>query len=308
MQPLLRTSIVGFALVTAFAYPASAQQTRSRTVYVSVLDKDGAPVTGLEASEFEVKAGGKTQTIVSVKEAAAPLRIAILDADQGTGAYQAGIARFMQTLLGRAEFSLTSVIIQADKVTDYSPDGRVLSEGLSKLGRRGRQAGAQLLDAINEAAKTVNAEGKRPVILVTRLGGEGPATIQGKDVMEQLRKSRAILYVVSSAGADGRAPSLVNSNDSVAVQQGQALRDSEMSETSQQLSIVLGDGSKESGGRHDQVVGTSHAQTVQRVANELLHQYEVTYEGPDTLKAGDKLAVSSKRRGVTVRAPSRLPN
>jgi hypothetical protein len=52
----------------------------------------------------------------------------------------------------------------------------------------------------------------------------------------------------------------------------------------------------------------SHAPTVQKIANELLHQYEVTYEGPDTLKPGDKLAVSSKRKGVTVRAPARLPN
>jgi VWFA-related protein len=289
MRHLIRATIVILAGAAVFVQAAPAQQTRTRITYLSALDRDGAPVTDLQATDLEVKAGGKVQTIVNLKATTTPMRIAILDADQGTGAYQAGIARFMQALLERAEFSLTSVIVQADKLTDYSQDGPVLSEGLKKLGQRGRQVGAQLLEAINEAAKSVNAEGKRPVIVVTRLGGEGGTTLQGKEVMEQLRKSRAILYVVSAAGAESSS-------------------DSGISETAQQLSIVLGDGSRESGGRHDVVVGATMTQAVQKIANELLHQYEVTYEGADTLKPGDRLQVSTKRKGVTVRAPSRLPN
>src|SRR5262249_46286868 len=148
-----------------------------------------------------------TQTIVGAAEAKTPLRIALVVADQGTGAFQLGLARFMQTLLGHAEFSLTSVIVQPEKIVDFSPDGRVLSEGLNRLGPRGRERGAQLMEAIEEATKAVRHDARRPVIVVTRLGAEGPTPLQGKDVMEQLRKSGAILYVVSSAGAQGRAPS-----------------------------------------------------------------------------------------------------
>jgi hypothetical protein len=70
---------------------------------------------------------------------------------------------------------------------------------------------------------------------------------------------------------------------------------------------VLGDGSKDSGGRHEQVVATTHAKALEQLAQELLHQYEVDWMVADGMKPGDKLSVDSKRKGVTVRAPSRLP-
>jgi len=70
---------------------------------------------------------------------------------------------------------------------------------------------------------------------------------------------------------------------------------------------VLGDGAKESGGHHDQVIATTHAKALEQLADELLHQYEITYTLPDGVKPSDRLSVSSKRKGVTLRAPSRLP-
>jgi hypothetical protein len=289
-------------------------QAPTRTIYISALDKDGLPVSDLQAVEIELKVGGKTQRIVSAAEATLPLRVSILDADQGTGAFQQGIARFMQTLLGHAEFALTSVIVQPQKITDYSGDARVLSDGVSRLGQRGRERGAQLLEAIQEAARSVRRENRRPVILVLRLGGEGVTSLQGKDVLEDVRKSGAILYAVSSAGAQGRAPNQNPNPDEtnpdrarVNAQQGQ-LRDDELADSMQHLGTVLGDGVKESGGRHDQVIATTHAQAIQRIANELRHQYEVTFEMSESVKPGDKLAVSTKRKGVTLRAPSRIAN
>ena len=53
-------------------------------------DKDGAAVTDLQAADFEIKVGGKVQEVAGVRPAAVPLRIAILVADQGTGAFQLG--------------------------------------------------------------------------------------------------------------------------------------------------------------------------------------------------------------------------
>ncbi len=121
---------------------------------------------------------------------------------------------------------------------------------------------------------------------------------------EELRKSGAALYVVSTAGAQGRAPSQARAG--ISAEQAQ-LADSELADSSTNLALVLGDGSKESGGRHDQVVATTHAKALEQLAQELLHQYEVDCTVPDGVKPGDKLAVTSKRKGVTVRAPARLP-
>src|SRR5689334_475832 len=60
----------------------------TRTIYVSATDKSGAAVSDLQAGDFEIKDGGKACAIVSVAPAEIPLRIAVLVADQGTGAFQ----------------------------------------------------------------------------------------------------------------------------------------------------------------------------------------------------------------------------
>ena len=281
---------------------------QTRTIFVSVTDKTGASVTDLQAADFDVKEGGKVCAITSAAPAEIPLRIALLVADQGTGAFQLGTARFMQKLLGHAEFALYSVVIQPEKLIDFSHDGAELSAALKRLGPRGREVGSgQLLEAIQEATKEVQHEDRRPAIVVMRLGGEGPTTLNGNDVRDALRKSGAVLYVVSGAGAQGSAPPQARGTDAVSVQQGQ-LRDQELTDRQFALNQVLGDGAKDSGGRHDQVVTTTHAKAVEQVAEELLHQYEIKYALPDGAKRADKISVSTKRKGVTIHAPSRVPN
>ena len=61
---------------------------------------------------------------------------------------------------------------------------------------------------------------------------------------------------------------------------------------------MLGDGSRESGGRHDQVISTTLIPTLDHLADELLNQYALTYVVPDGVKLTDKLSVASKRPGV----------
>jgi hypothetical protein len=283
-----------------------AVQQNTRTVYVSALDKNGSSVKDMSAAEFEVKEGGKAREIVSAEPARIPLRVALLVADQGTGAFQRGVGLFMQKLLGHAEFALISVIVQPEKLIDYSHDGRELSEALSRLGPRGRQPGGQVMEAIQDATKDVRHAQRRPVIVVMRLGREGPTALSGHDVLEDLRKSGAALYVVAAAGAQAAAPPQATGTDAVSVFQGQ-LRDSELAESASNLGQVLDGGAKESGGRYEQVIATTHGRVMEQLADELLNQYEIRYVTADGVKLNDKLSVSSKRKGVSVRAPSRPP-
>ena len=112
----LTLSIVGFVVACALAGSASAVastprerraslgtglgdrvvQPRTRTVCVSATDKNGSAVADLQASEFQVKEGGKTAEVLSAQPATMPLRIALIVADGGTGAFQLGMATFMQ--------------------------------------------------------------------------------------------------------------------------------------------------------------------------------------------------------------------
>lgn len=317
MPHLLRSSIatavatltvVGAVPLGARVAPAQGAGSPTRTIYASVTDKSGKAISDMQASDFEIKDGGKTSDIVTVAPAKIPLRIALLVADQGTGAFQRGSAQFMQKLFGHAEFALYSVVVQPEKIVDFSHEGSELNAGLARLGARGRQIGtAQLMEAIQEATKEVQHEDRRPAIVVMRLGGEGPTSLSSNDVRDALRKSGAILYVVSGAGAQAAPPPQTRGTDDMAIAHGQ-FRDQELVEAQNNLNTVLGDGAKESGGRHDQVVATTHAKALEQVAEELLHQYEIKYRLPEGAKPSGKISLTTSRKGATIHAPSRVPN
>ena len=61
-------------------------------------------------------------------------------------------------------------------------------------------AGTQLIEAILDAAKIVRREGSRAAIVVMRMGGEDTTTIAARTVLNAIRASRAVMYVVSPAG------------------------------------------------------------------------------------------------------------
>jgi hypothetical protein len=286
---------------SGFVTAAAAQS--NRTLHVSAVDRKGVPVTDLQATDFDVKIGGKKLEVINAAPSDTPLRIALLVADAGTGGFQGGIASFIEGLSGRAEFALISVVLQPEIVVDYSSDNVILRAGLRRVGSRGLQRGAQLLEAIRDATKHVRREGTRPVIVVLRVGGEALTTTAGNDVREHLRKSGAILYVMSTVGAQRPPPS--QAREGLSTEQAQ-LHDDEAVESAHNLGLVLGDGSKESGGRHDQILSTTLSPTLTQLADELRNQYELTCLLPVGVKLTDKLSISSKRKDVTVRAPARL--
>jgi hypothetical protein len=296
--------LLGGILAAAPAPALSTRLSESRTIYVTALDRDGRPVTDLQPGDVAVKIGGDRVDVTSVEPAQMPLRIAVLVADGGTGGFQQALGHFMQKLLGHAEFSLTSVIVQPELIVDYASEGGPLRDGLLRLGPRGRQHGAQLMEAIREAAGTVRSSGRRPAILVLRVGSEATTPLTGKDVREQLQASGALLHVVSTLGA--QRPPASSARPGISNEQAQ-MEDADTAGSILNLAQVLGDGARESGGRHDQVVSTTLVPALEHVADELLNQYAITCTLPSGLKPTDKLSISTTRKGVKLQAPARLP-
>ena len=125
------------------------------------------------------------------------------------------------------------------------------------------------------------------------VGGEEHSPMQPSHVLDQLRKSGASLYVVSVAESTLRSTAAVNKPADLL---GENLAKNE----------VIGDGPKQSGGRHDEIVAAPGVvQAIQLLAEELANQYAVTYVLPDGVKPSDKLNVTTKRRGAVLRAPVR---
>lgn len=305
LPTLLLTGAIGAACVLA-SEVLIARQPTTKTLYVTALDNRGVPITDLGPAELEVKAGGKAMEIVRMQPGQMPFRIAVIVSDGGTGGFQQGVANFMQKLLGQAEFSLISVITQPEIVSDWASEGAVLKEAVRRVGPRGRArgAGSQLMEAIQGATRGVASDGRRPVILVLRAGGEAETPLEGDQVREDLRMSGAVLYVVSTVGA--QRPNASSARTGISSEQAQ-MHDADNANSTLNIQQVLGDGSKESGGRHDQVISTTLVPALVRIADELLSQYSVTCVLPAGVKPHDKLAISTKRKGAKIQAPARLP-
>jgi len=132
-QLLVTCAIGGAGLLAPSA--VIARQPKTQTLYMTALDKQGVPITDLEAGEIEAKAGGKAMEIVRMQPAQMPFRVAVIVSDAGIGGFQQGLANFMQKLLGKAEFGLISVVTQPEVVSEFfaTPSG-VSARGAGRAG------------------------------------------------------------------------------------------------------------------------------------------------------------------------------
>ncbi|MDQ3350090.1 MAG: hypothetical protein M3545_19260 [Acidobacteriota bacterium] len=301
-MPWMLCSVGVLQLVLA-APPGSAAPPQvapqGRTVYVTAVDKAGAAAPGLTAADFLVKIGGKAREILHVEPATAPLRIALIVDDNGSGIFRYPVGKFIERLFGRAEFAISKVAGQTQRMVDYTSDGRELSEVVALLGPRPETAdGGQLLEGIAETAREFEKRrAARGIIVALTVGGEEHSTLPAQYVLDQLRKSGAALHVVSVSASAVRSR--------VAVQKPGALLGENLS-----LSEVLGEGPKQSGGSANEIVATTGVVSgLQQLAQTLLHsQYAVSYSQRDGEKLSDKVSVSVKVPGIRVVAPTRIPD
>jgi VWFA-related protein len=296
-----RLSALGLAIaITAGLHaqqpPGPNGSPPARTVFVTVTDRHGVPVEDLTAADFELKEGGKIVQVVDAAVAEQPLQIALIVDDNGTGLFRAALARFVQQMEGRAVMAVSTVVGQTMKLVDYTPKAEALLRGIATLNARpGSPDGGQLLEGIYEAALELRRrEALRPVIIALTVGGEEHSTVTSDHVLDNLRDSRAALHVVSVEGAALRS--------TVAAQ-----RPRDLMQENLHLQRVLGDGSKQTGGRYQSIVASpGYLSALQQLASELTSQYQVTYTLPPGVKASDRLHVAVKRKGLTVRAPNRI--
>jgi hypothetical protein len=290
----LRAALFVVACVPLLAGASAEPQTRR--VYVTAVDANGATVSDLTAADFLVKEGGKARDVVKAGPAAGLLQIAILVDDNGTGIFRYAVGKFIELLLGRAEFAISTVTGQTLKLVDYTTSTQALSEAIGKLNTRpATNDGGQLLDGISETAQDLNKrKAPRPVIIALTVGGEEHSPLPAHHVLDKLRESGAALHVILVVNTTLRSQSNPTTPG--------ALLGENMN-----LAEVLGDGPKQSGGLRDEIVAAAGVSGgLEHLADALKHQYLVEYTLPDGVKPSDKLSVTVKRRSVTVHAPTRI--
>lgn len=292
-QPLLSCCLALLAGATAAALPQAAQ---TRTVHITAVDAKGAPLATLSAADVAVKEGGKARDVVSVEPASAPLKLVLIVDDNGSGLFRPSIAVFLNQLIGHGDFAIQTINGQVQKIVDYTHDVPALQGAVNRLGPRpATPDGGQLLEGIFEAAKDLRRrEAVRPVIVVITVGGVEHSPLRADQVLDALRDSQARLHVISTASSAVRTTNT-------------ASRPADLLDAPLNLAEVLGDGPKQSGGRHAEIVATAgFVLPLQQLADELLHQFVVTYTLPSGAKPDERLSITPTRKNISLRAPTRI--
>jgi hypothetical protein len=280
------------ALLCAATIVTSAQG-QTRKVYVTAFDANGAPFTDLSLEDFIVKEGGKPHPIVSLGPATAKMQIALLVDDNGSGIFRVGVARFIEALLGRADFSISVVAGQTMKLVDYTSDPGPLSDAIAKIGARPTTQETLLLDGLMGVAKDIEKRKMpRPVIVALTAGAPDVTPMQPDDALNELRKSGAQLYVVALLTHGAATPT----------------RPGDLLNEGHALAAVLGDGPKRSGGDRVEISAIAGVDTgLGHFAEDLKRQLVLEYS-LEGAKPSDRVSIALKRSDLTLHAPTYVPN
>jgi len=303
-----RWRILFAAIVLSCAWqvsePSARAPQRSRTVNVTVTDGKGRPVANLGPADFELKEDGKTRAVLSAEPAQTPLSIAVLLNDKGSdiNEIRAALATFVRRVEGRAELSVVTVVPSIVKVFDYTSSGAEMMAGVRRTVWRAGPPGGLILTAIADAADELKRrEVRRPaIVVITFEGDEFRSHRPAETILAALERSGAVLHVVAVGTPTMRRM------DRALVESGNAQGDDWIIDQ-QNRNAVLGEGPRVSGGRrHEITVATGLTNALNEVADDLVNQYLLVYDGASDIRASRRLSVSAKRRGITVRAPAKI--
>ena len=275
------------------ALPSSAvgAPPQQQTVYASVLDAAGVPVTGLSTTDFVVREDGVDREVMSAAPASEPLRIAVLvDTSQRMGRSINDVRRALRAFIasthGQNEIALFEFGERPNLLVNYTRDPALLDAGVGRIFAR-PATGSYLLDAVIDASKSLRgAEGVRSAIVVITSQGPEFSNRYHETVLNELRTSHATLH-------------------SFVLEQSR--RRLSLSDGAREREITLDEGARLTGGRREYLLTSmSLSDRLQSLSRELASQYQVAYTRPDGLIPPRTLDLTVRAPRLTVRA-TRVP-
>jgi von Willebrand factor type A domain len=272
----------------AMVWPgALGAQAIQRAMYVSVVNEAGAPVPDLGPTDFVIREDNVEREVLRVVPAVDPMQIALL-VDNSQAArddishMRTALPPFIAALTGGEGKNQVAIIAIGERptvFTDYSSSPAALKKGVDRIWAM-PDSGAYLLDAIVEVCQGIKKrEATRPVIVSITTEGPELSNLQHEQVLEPLRASGAAYHAITM----GR-PS------------------SSLSDEVRNRNIVFDQGPRTTGGSRDPLL-TSMAlgERLMLLANQLMHQYKVTYARPQSLIPPERVTVTSAKPGLTAR-------
>ncbi len=267
---------------------APSAQALQRSIYTSVLTKEGAPVADLGPSDFVVREDNLSREVLKVEPSTAPMQVALLvDNSQAARNNIRDIREatndFIKGMTGTPVKNEVAVIAVAERPTmivDYTTDQAKLLKGAGSIFSQSN-SGAYMLDGIFETAQGFKKrEAARPVIVAIATNGPELSTRYHDQLLSSLHGVGASFHLVMV----GTPPTDILSSEG------------------RERAMTFSQGTEATGGRYDNVLAASALpDRLKQVANELTHQYLVTYARPQTLIPPEHVTISGKNPNLVVR-------
>jgi hypothetical protein len=258
-------------------------------MYVSVVNEAGAPVPDLGTADFVIREDNVAREVLRVEPAVDPMQVAVLV--DTSAASRDNISHMRQALPAfvaaltdgppaqRNEVTIIAIGERPTVLADYSTNRAALQKGIDRVWAL-HDSGAYLLDGIIEVCQGFKKrEAGRPVIVA--LTAEGPefSNRQHDQVVNPLKASGAAFNAVII----GR-PS------------------SSLSDEMRERGLVLDEGTRTTGGARVEILAVeSLGMKLKQLADQLTHQYKVTYARPQSLIPPERFAVSASKPGLSAR-------
>ena len=277
--------LAALALAVAAAGPASTQSGVDKTLYISVLDESGKPVKDMTAADLRIREDGVDGDVLSLKPATGPQFISLLaDTTPGTESYvndirkaYSGFVRRVFAANSEAEVALVDFGQAAVTITPFTKSAEDLDKGINTIFPKPR-TGSVLLEAIIASAYDLakRQSRRRAVVSLNMEPSDEQSHQDAKKLEDALRRSGIQLWALS-------------------LQKGPA--------TNSKRDLVLNEITKRTGGQRDMIVAQSAIETyLNRYADALTSQYELTYRVGGSSKAGQVVQTGTTRPGVKVHA------
>ena len=236
-------------------------QGNHKAIFVSVLDADGKPVTGMTTADFAIREDNVDRRIVSVKPASQPIYIAMLvdtttEVEPYISDIRDGFSGFVRQVLQNnagAQLALWEFGQAAVRVENFTDDGAKLIGRINRLVPR-LNASSVLLEALNDASDDLarKPSPRRAIVVLNLEPSKEQSQERPQKVNESLMRSHTQLWAVS-------------------LQHGTL--------SNAQRDVVLNTLVRNAGGTREYIVAESAATThLTRIADALTSQYEIIYE------------------------------
>jgi VWFA-related protein len=279
-------------LAIVLAFPRSSLQAaaarqagaRERTLYVSVVDKNGEPVAGLNADAFVVREDNVRREVLRVSRAVEPMALSIL-VDNSTAAeddirnIRDALTKFVKEMRSESDIAIIGLGDRPTILQDYTRNGELLNAAIGRLFAQ-PGSGMMFLEAIVEVSRGLakRDESRANIVAIITDGAEF-STLHYNQVLDSLKAGGAALHALT-----------IGTFGSVA------------SDELRNRATVLDLGPRRSGGQRQPLLSSMGVDsTLGKVARELKNQYKVVYGRPESLIPPETVAVTVTRPGLTAR-------